>query len=302
MNGLTDYITDAAWEDMLTVTFVLIDDAYQALEQTHGRWRRRGPRPRFHDSEVITVAVFIDSVFHGHEALGLSFLRRYHADLFPALPANGRFNERRRELALIIDQLRGYLVETWGLVEPHDNLRLLDSAPIPVCTYTRAKANATLSGGEYFGWMPSRKAKLFGLRLYLTATTEQVATEWMLAPAGPHDSQMLGALLEDAHGLTLLADGAFNNPTLCAPLMRRDVVVYATPRIDSRRPWPPTFRRLATRLRRRIETAFSVLVTVFNLERPGSRSLSGLVARVATRLLAYDLSFILSTLLSQQAR
>jgi len=32
---------------------------------------------------------------HGHEVLGLAFLRQYHPTLFPHLPAEGHFNQRR---------------------------------------------------------------------------------------------------------------------------------------------------------------------------------------------------------------
>ena len=60
MTGLTDFITDAQWEDVLTYWFLLIDDAYQALERRYQRWRRRGPQPRFADSEVITVGLLDD--------------------------------------------------------------------------------------------------------------------------------------------------------------------------------------------------------------------------------------------------
>lgn len=106
MTGMIGFITDANWEDIFTIWFVLIDDAYQVLESHFGRWRRRGPKPTFSDSEVITVALIIDTFFHGHEALGLAFLRRYHADLFPNLLPNGAFNERRRALRLIMEQIR----------------------------------------------------------------------------------------------------------------------------------------------------------------------------------------------------
>jgi hypothetical protein len=85
LTGLTDFITEAKWTDILTVWFVLVDDAYQVLQVQFGPWRRRGPPPAFSDSEVITVSLMIDTFFHGHEALGLAFLRQYHADLFPAL-------------------------------------------------------------------------------------------------------------------------------------------------------------------------------------------------------------------------
>jgi len=41
-----------------------------------------------------------------------------------------------------------------------------------------------------------------------------------------------------------------------------------------------------------IDTAISVLTTVFHLGHPGSRSLDGLLARIASRILAYTISFV----------
>jgi hypothetical protein len=279
---------------------VVVDDAYKALEATSGPWRQRGPEPEFSDSEVITVALMIETFFHGHEALGLAFLRQYHPGLFPQLLPDGQFNERRRALGLITEQIRQVVTHTWGLIEPEDRARLVDSAPIPVCTYARASRNRTVSGPQYFSIMASRKAKLFGLRLYLTITPDQVIDQWLLAPAAPHDSKVMPAVFEGAHDLIVFGDGAFHDPTEMDRLRRaRHIDVYATPRTDAQKPWPPDFRRWATRLRRRVETALSVLVTVFHVERPGSRSFSGLVARVATALLAYNLCFITGPLLAR---
>src|SRR6188768_3796768 len=78
MAGMTDFISRATWVDIFTIWFVLVDDAYLTLEARLGRWRRRGPHPHFSDSEVITLALIIETFFHGNEELGLSFVRQYH--------------------------------------------------------------------------------------------------------------------------------------------------------------------------------------------------------------------------------
>jgi hypothetical protein len=36
MTGRTDFITEACWEDVWTIWYVLVDDAYQALERHYG--------------------------------------------------------------------------------------------------------------------------------------------------------------------------------------------------------------------------------------------------------------------------
>lgn len=291
MNGLTDYITERAWVDIFTTWYVLVDDAYHTLVARTGRLRQRGPEPEFGDSEVITIALITETFFHGKEELCLAFIRQYHLDLFPRLLDDTRFNRRRRALPGVIEALR-QMYTTW-LIDTDDHVRVVDSAPIPVCTYMRSGQCTTCAGADYCGVMVSRRAKLFGFRLHLSATTNQVVDQWMLAPACHHDGKVVPAVLEDAHDVWVLGDNAFHNPASADWLQRqRNIVLLAMQRRDARQPWPAHLREQLNNVRRTIESALSVLCTVFHLEEPGSRSLSGLLTRVSTRLFAYTLSFI----------
>lgn len=297
MIGLTDFITEMAWEDVFIHWFVLVDDAYQALERHYGQWRGRGPAPVFSDSEVITVGLIIDTWFGGDEAKGLSFLRQYHADLFPALPAEGYFNERRRRLRLITEQVRRCLLNTFQLIEADDRQRLMDSVPVPVCGYGRAARCDTLAGPEYVGYIPTKKARFFGCRLQTTVTLAQVVDDWMLAPAARKDGKMMVDLLSDSHDLVIFSDNAYNDPAESRVLqLKHDIHIWAVPRKDAQHPWPEAFRHLVKKVRLRVETAFSVLTTVFKIQQPGSRSRSGLITRTASKLLAYTLCFLTAPL------
>ena len=58
MNGLTNYITEWKWNDIITSWYVLIDDEYQAvMRQSKHKIRSRGPEPLMSDSEVITFNI-----------------------------------------------------------------------------------------------------------------------------------------------------------------------------------------------------------------------------------------------------
>ncbi len=292
MHGLTDYITNHAWVDIFTTWYVLVDDSYHAWVAHHGRLRQRGPAPTLSDSEVITIALIAETFFHGHEELCLSFIRQYHRDLFPQLVDDTRFNRRRRALVGVTEALRR-MYTTW-LIAPDDPVRVVDSAPIPVCTYMRSRSCTTVAGAEYCGVMVSRRAKLFGFRLHLTTTTNQVVDQWMLAPASHHDGTLTPALLEDAPSLCVVGDNAFHNPTAMAWLQQhREIALIALPRRTAGQAWPPPLRQQINNVRRTIESALSVLCTVFHLERPGARSLAGLLSRITTRLFAYTLSFVI---------
>jgi hypothetical protein len=299
MTGRTDYITEAVWTDIIMVWYCLVDDAYKALEQQYGAWRQRGPAPVFTDSEVITVALVIDTFFGGHEALGLSFLRQYHMNWFPHLPREGHFNERRARLGPLIDQVRGWITRQEGLLSDEERMRLIDSAPIFVNTYARGSQSMTLTGPEYFGVAKSQGAKLFGLRLVLTTSPDQVVDGWMLAPASLHDSTTMSAALADNESLLVCGDGAYHSPGSERILAEKhDIHVLAPPRKDSRTPWPEALRQTVNRLRRNIETALGVLAVVFHVERPNARSLQGLVCRISTRILAYNLCFVMDKYLA----
>jgi hypothetical protein len=302
MTGRTDFITEASWTDIMLVWYCLVDDAYKALARQYGGWRQRGPAPVFTDSEVITVALVIDTFFGGHEALGLSFLRQYHMEWFPHLPGEGRFNERRARLGPLIDQVRNCITRQEGLLGDADRLRLIDSAPIFVNTYARGSQSTTLTGPEYFGVAKRHGAKVCGLRLVLTTSITQVVDGWMLAPASYHDSTTMTAALEDDDTLLVLGDGAYHSPGNERILAEKhDIHLLAPPRQDSRTPWPAELRQTVNRLRRHIETALSILAVVFHVERPNARSLHGLVCRISTRILAYNLCFVVGKYLAHLA-
>jgi hypothetical protein len=294
MTGLTDFITEAKWEDVLTDWFVMIDDAHQALERRYGRWRKRGPQPRFADSEVLTVGLLIDTWFGGDEAKGLAFVRQYHHGLFPRLPSNGQFNTRRRALGQIAEQVRRCLLNSFGMIPPDERLRLIDSAPVRACQYGRAARCRTVSGPEYVGLNSVNKARFLGFRLQATISPAQVVDDWMLAPAARKDGKTTSALLSEGANLHVFGDNAYHDPGEHHLLaMRHNVRLWAVPRKDARLgQWPKSFKRWVKRLRLRIETTFSVLETVFHLETPRARSLTGLIARTATRVLAYTLCFL----------
>lgn len=310
MKGLSDYITESPWEAILTVTFVLIDDECQALSGQYFPNRKYAPgkQPLFHDSEVITVALFGEMVFGGDEDKTLHFLRQYHLDLFPQLLDNSRFNRRRHQLAEMMEAIRCRLRDQWRaqhpLSEEEANLRLVDSAPISICTYTRGRYCQSVPlewRDEWFGVCASKKSKFFGARCHLTSTLDQMVDTWLLAPGSYEDRKPMIALLEERQALHLIADKGYLSEELEDRLW--DVgehLLLALRRKNQKAQWPAGIQQIIGRLRHGIETAFSVLTTVFTFESPHSRSLSGLIARITTKILAHTLSFFLAETLTPE--
>jgi hypothetical protein len=171
MRGMTNYITQATWSDILTVLFILIDDAYQQLDTTILPNRKFAPfeDADFSDSEVITLSIFAEMVYAGAEDKTLHFIRQYHLDMFPNLLDDSRFNRRRRQLVEVMEAIREKLRNLWRqthlLDKVEKNLRIVDSAPISICTYTRGSRCQSVPiewRDEWFGVCTSKKTKFFG--------------------------------------------------------------------------------------------------------------------------------------------
>lgn len=294
MNGLTDYITERPWSDTVTTWYVRVDDAYQRLIARLGRrLRQSGSEPIFSDSEVITVSLIIETFFQGNEEVGYAFVSQYMRNLFPQLLDLDRFNARRRELIAVIEAVR----RDWRdqKLDRTDPVRLTDSAPIALMTYSRGARCVSVIGHEYFGVVTSKKAKVFGWRLHVTTTVDQLIDEWLLAPASYVDGDVLEVLMQTAHDLVLVGDKGYTDAALEEHLWRtRRIVLLPLRRKNEKRQWDTDIRKILGRIRHNVETVFSTVSTVFNLERPRGRSVAGHVVRIATILLAHTLSFFMA--------
>lgn len=310
MRGLTDYITQAGWSDILTVQYVLVDDCYQQLDASILPERKFAPQgvPDFSDSEVITIALFGEMVFAGDEDKTLHFIRQYHLDLFPDLLDNSRFNRRRHQLVAVMEAIREKLRDRWRrehpLDEEEENLRIVDSAPISICTYTRGGRCQSIPlewRDEWFGVCSSKKTKFFGARCHITTTLDQMIDTWLLAPGSYDDRKPMAALLENRQGLGIIGDKGYVSEDLANRLWEDDQHLLLTLKKDNQKEqWPGGIQRILGYLRHRVETTFSVLQTVFNFERPKSRSLAGLMARITTKILAHTISFFLAEILTPE--
>lgn len=294
MKGLTDYITERPWADTITTWYVLVDDAYQRLiKRREQPLRASGPEPTFSDSEVITVSLIIETFFQGNEEVGYAFVSQYLRDTFPKLLDLDRFNARRRALVAVIEAIRQDLRgQKLDLTDP---VRLVDSAPVTLMTYSRGARSKSVAGSEFFGVISSKKGKFFGLRLHVTTTVDQLIDKWALAPASLPDPQALDELVLECRDLVLVGDKIYNDAELEERLWRkRRIQLLPLRKANQKNQWSDETRRILGRIRHRVETVFSTLTTVFNVERPHGRSLVGHVVRIATCILAHTLSFFMA--------
>jgi DDE family transposase len=264
----------ATLDALAIALYVQIDDFLPA---------RCGPGrpPKITDSELIALAVcqMLLGLPNDRQFLALARYRLGH--LFPYLPKQPGYNKRVRRLAPQIAQCITHL----AAVSPSfgDNLRLLDSTPVPCGQSRETVRRSELAGSCGYGYCASHSRHFWGFRLYLLCAPDGMPIRFELFAANIGERDAARQMLEgaDLDGYTVLADKGLAGDQF--------EQFMATLGADFRRPdrkdETPRFGSLGA-LRQWIESVFWTCKGQLALERHGGRTVTGVAARVALRLLA----------------
>ena len=187
---------------LLTALYVRVDDLLP---------KRRGPGrpPRISDAELIALAVaqMFLGIPNDRKFLALAGWRLAH--LFPYLPKQPGYNKRLRSLAPTIARV----ITQLALASPSfcDNLRLLDSTPVPCGQSRQTARRSELAGHAAYGWCKSHSRYFWGFRLYLLCAPDGMPICFELAPANITERVVAAEMLQrvDLEGYTVMADKGF---------------------------------------------------------------------------------------------
>jgi Transposase DDE domain len=261
-------------DTLLTAIYVLVDDFLP---------ERRGPGrpPKISDSELITLAVaqVFMALPNDRQFLALAAYRLGH--LFPYLPKQPGYNKRLRRLVPEISRAINYL----AFCSPGfcDGLRLLDSTPVPCGASRETTRRSEFAGHAGYGYCRSHSRYFWGFRLYLLCSADGTPIAFELAPANAPEREAAREMLERVPlaGHTVIADKGFAGAEFEEFMRLRGATFLRPDRKDEQ----PRFGSLG-RIRQWIESVFWTCKGQLGLERHGARTLPGLGARIALRLLA----------------
>jgi hypothetical protein len=267
----------------VVAVFCLVDDW---LEEQRPQLRRRGPKPKLSDSEVLTIEIVgeflgidTDSGLHNH-------FRRYYAEWFPALRKVHRttFARQAANLWVVKERLWRHL---FGRVSFDPEVSLIDSFPVPICRLARAYRCRRLAEESAFGYDEMNKQTFYGLRAHLRVCWPGVIRGLSLAPANIHDLHVAEELLEGTEGW-VLGDRNYHSPKLTERLLGEGVRLLAPykSKKKEKRPWPPSL----VQKRRRVETVIGQLVARFNARRVWARDRWHLCSRWLRKVLSHTLA------------
>jgi hypothetical protein len=259
---------------LLTCLYVLVDDLLPAR-------RRCGRPPRISDSELVCLAVAQVLLDCPSERRFLRLARRRLGHLFPYIPGQSGFNKRLRALA---PQLLAAITLLARLSPSFcERLRLLDSTPVPCAASRETVRRSALAGYGGYGYCRSHSRWFWGFRLYLLCAPDGLPVGFELAAANAPERLVAAELLERVlqPGETVLCDKGFAGREFEQHVRTLGGVLIRPDRKDEQ----PRFGSLG-RIRQWIESTFDTLKDQLSLERHRGRTLTGLVSRIARRLLA----------------
>lgn len=173
--------------------------------------KRRGPGhlPRVSDAEFIALAVAQMFLGGPYDRKFQVFARWRLGHLFPRFPKQPGYNKRLRALAPTIARIITHL----AIISPSfcDNLRLLDSTPVPCGRSREAARRCELAGQATYGSCTSYSGYFSGSRLYLLCAADGMPIAFELAAANGAERVVAPEMLEriDLEGDTIMADKGF---------------------------------------------------------------------------------------------
>ena len=261
-------------DTLLTALYVLADD----LLPRRPRARRR---PKVTDAELVCLAVAQIMLDCPSERRFLRFAIVRLGHLFPYLPKQPGYNKRMRALAPQIVRLLNIV----AMASPSwcDNVRLLDSTPVPCAASRKTVKRSDFAGHAGYGYCASHSRYFWGFRLYLLCAPDGMPIAFELAPANAPEREVAAEMLRrvELEGYTVIADKGFSGDDFEA-LMAEFGALFLRP---DRKDEPRRFGGLGG-VRQWVESIIDTFKGQLSLERHGAHTMGGLITRVAQRLLA----------------
>ena len=258
---------------------------------------RPGPVGKVTDEEIValSVAQAITGTVSDRRFLGT--IDRLLPGCFPDLPDQTQYNRRLRRLTPWITSVQLMLAEFVA----EGQVRLADGTLIACANYPGCASRSEFAGHASFGYCPSKSQFVWGMRLVLLADPKGVPVGYDLV--GPKTGQERDAVLDlaAAHaGSTLFADGGFWGREYLASMQLIDIELITPDK--HKHTQRPAIEIAKARIRLVIESVFATLKRQMGLQDHLAKTLPGLVARIAQRLLALTLGIYLNALLGRPPR
>jgi len=280
---------DADLDTLATALYVFTDDLLSAHPERLPLRPKVGIAAKISDAELLTLCVLQALLGYPSERRWLRYARAHLLGMFPTLPGQSGYNKRLRKLADTMTWLSGVLAAETSIGT--DDVWLVDSTPVECGRSRETAKRSDLAGWAEYGYCASHSRFFWGLRLHLVCTVHGLPLGWALTGAKADERQVLTDILTSSPLLartgdqrpTLIGDKNYYGTAFEADLAASGITLLRPTRKGEQ---PRPGERFFKPLRQIIESVNDTLKGQLDLERHGGRTITGVCARVAQRILA----------------
>jgi hypothetical protein len=248
--------------------------------------RSRGPIPQLADSEVLTIEIVGEIIGLETDKAIFEFFKRFYIDYFPKLGCRVSFARQSAKLWAIKQQLFMDIGKKF-----QDTIVVLDSFPIHVCRFIRARGSKLFKGIARYGKELGNQT-FYGFRLHIKINSIGMIQSFDLTAANVHDINMVEELTGGDRGL-LLADRAYLSQPLKQQLLEKQGLELSVPtKYGEPTELNPKQLRFRKHIRRLIETVGNQLANNLHMKKIWARDLWHLTNRICRKILAHTFCVI----------
>jgi hypothetical protein len=280
---------DTDLDTLATALYVTCDDLLKSHPERVPARPAIGLQPQITDAELLTVAVMQALLGYTSERRWLRYARARLLRMFPTLPGQSGYNKRLRKLADTMSWLIGALGTGTSVVT--DDVWVVDSTPVECARSRETVKRSDLAGWAEYGYCASHSRYFWGLRLHLVCTLHGLPMGWALTGAKADERAVLADIVANTPtlarlqhtGLTWIGDKNYYGAAFEADVAGAGVDLLRPARKGEK---PRPGERFFKPLRQIIESINDTLKGQLDLEAHGGRTIAGVCARIAQRILA----------------
>jgi hypothetical protein len=280
---------DTDLDTLATALYVSCDDLLKRHPERVPARPAIGLQPQITDAELLTLAVMQALLGYTSERRWLRYARARLLTMFPTLPGQSGYNKRLRKLADTMSWLIGVLGAGTSIVT--DDVWVIDSTPVECARSRETVQRSDLAGWAEYGYCASHSRYFWGLRLHLVCTLHGLPMGWALTGAKADEREVLLGILTTTTTLastartpvTIIGDKNYYGRGFEATLADGGITMLRPTRKGEK---PRPGDRFFKPLRQIIESINDTLKGQLDLEAHGGRTIAGVCARIAQRILA----------------
>ena len=269
--------------EQITAIYCIVDDLLKAMGTKSDK------RALLSDAEIILVGLIASFQHGGVWTDSLHFLFQYR--YFSRRISKSRLSRRLQRLEPLTDEIFKALSQNW-LKEKAAKEFILDSTPLEVCDNIRIRRCKLLQGEDFRGYKASFRRYFYGLRLQLVTTSEGMPIAYTITEGAASDNIGMHELEWDYPlSSKIYADAAYTDYVFEDELEKtKGILLLAQRKANSKRMRSQAQENDIQRMRKRIETVFSLLKNMFKRKLQAG-TIEGYMRKIKLFILAFQIKF-----------